>query len=73
MLEADRERQLKKLKELAEVRKTYVKQEQLLTLKEQLDKYREANRPIQANRAHFLKLEETHKTLLKSIDVLKKN
>lgn len=34
MLEADRERQLKKLKELAEVRKTYVKQEQLLTLKE---------------------------------------
>ena len=67
MQEAERERQLRKLKELAEVRKTYVKQEQLLAMKEELDKYREANRPIEAKRNGFEKLEETHKKLIKNI------
>ena len=67
MLEAEMNRQLMKLKEFAEVRKTYVKQEQLLALKAELDKYRELNRPIESGKSNYLKLEETYKTLTKNI------
>lgn len=72
-LEAQRERQLKKSEEFSQLKKTYVKQEQLQALKQELDKYNDLNRPIEASKKKFIKLEEVHKGLTKSIEDLKKN